>query len=56
MIFPLPAFIGLAWGFWVGFVIGWFFAFARNLVMALTAFLFRARAEMEQSGSFLDHL
>jgi hypothetical protein len=50
------AFVGLVWGAWVGFVVGWFFAFARNLVMATTAFLFRARAEMEQSGSFLDHL
>ena len=47
------AFIGLAWGFWVGFVIGWFFAFARNLFLA---FWFRARAEMQQDVSFLEHL
>jgi len=52
----LGAFIGLAWGFWVGFVVGWFFAFARNLCMALTAFWFRARAEIQQGGSFLDQL
>jgi hypothetical protein len=52
----LGAFIGLAWGFWVGFVIGWFFAFARNLMLSLTAFYFRARAEMQQGESFLDHL
>ena len=50
------ALIGLAWGFWVGFVIGWFFAFARNLVMAVTAFWFRAKAEVQQGVSFLDHL
>jgi len=50
------AFIGLGWGFWVGFVVGWFFAFARNLVMAATAFWFRARAEMQQGGSFLDNV
>jgi hypothetical protein len=50
------AFIGLGWGFWIGFVLGWFFAFARNLVMAVTAFWFRARAELQQSGSFLDQI
>jgi hypothetical protein len=50
------ALIGLAWGFWVGFVIGWCFAFARNLVLSLTAFWFRARAEVQQGGSFLDQL
>jgi hypothetical protein len=50
------AFIGLVWGAWVGFVIGWFFAFTRNLVMTTTAFVFRARAEIAQSGRFLDHL
>ncbi len=48
--------IGMAWGFWVGFVVGWFFAFARNLGMAITAFWFRARAEMQQGVSFFDHL
>ncbi len=53
---PMGAFVGLVWGAWVGFVAGWFFAFTRNLVMATTAFVFRARAEMRQSGSFLDHL
>ena len=50
------AFIGLGWGFWVGFVTGWFFAFARNLCMAATSFWFRARAELQQGVSFLDHL
>ena len=37
-------------------IIGWFFAFARNLMLSLTAFYFRARAEMQQGESFLDHL
>ena len=50
------AFIGLAWGFWVGFVIGWTFAFVRNLCLAVTAFWFRARAEISQGVSFFDHL
>ena len=52
----MGALIGLAWGYWVGFVVGWFFAFARNLSMAVIAFWFRARAEMQQGVSFLDHL
>ena len=52
----LGAFIGAAYGAWVGFVVGWFFAFARNLCMALTAFWFRARAELQQGTSFFDHL
>ena len=50
------ALIGMAWGFWVGFVIGWCFALARNLVLSATAFWFRARAEVQQGESFLDHL
>lgn len=50
------AFIGLAWGFWVGFVIGWFFAFARNFVMGATALFFRTRAEMADNRGFLDHI
>ena len=50
------ALIGMAWGFWVGFVVVWFFAFARNLGMAITACRSRARAEMQQGLSFFDHL
>ena len=32
------ALIGLVWGLWVGFVLGWGFAFLRNLTLTITAF------------------
>ena len=50
------AFVGLLWGFWMGFVIGWFFAFARNAVLALTSIFFRARAELAEDVGFIDHI
>lgn len=48
--------IGSAWAFFVGFVAGWFVAFARNLVLATAAFLITARAELESNRNFLDHI
>ena len=50
------AFVGLAWGFLVGFVAGWFFAFARNTVLGAFKLFFRSRAELAQTRSFLDHI
>jgi hypothetical protein len=50
------AFVGLLWGFFTGFVAGWFVAFARNFIGAVTAFLFRAKAELSQTKDFLDHI
>jgi len=50
------AFVGLAWGFVAGFVAGWFFAFCRNLVVATSIFLIRAKAELTQTRDFLDHI
>lgn len=50
------AFVGLAWGLAVGFVIGWSFAFVRNVALAASAFLFRARAELAEDRGFLDHI
>lgn len=47
---------GALWAFWLGFVLGWTFAFVRNLVLAATAIVFRARAELEQTRGFLDHI
>ena len=47
---------GAFWGFWLGFVVGWVFAFLRNLTLAITSFVFRARAELEESRGFLDHI
>ena len=49
-------FIGMAWGFGVAFVAGWFLAFCRNLADSITAFSIRTRAELEQTRTFLDHI
>ncbi|MCC6316235.1 MAG: hypothetical protein IT361_00995 [Gemmatimonadaceae bacterium] len=48
--------IGMAWGFLVAFVAGWFVAFCRNLALAVSAFMIRTRAEIEQTRNFLDHI
>lgn len=48
--------IGAAWGFVVGFVAGWFFAFCRNLAVAISIFVIRTRAELAQTRDFLDHI
>ncbi len=50
------AVIGGAWGFFVGFCGGWFTAFTRNLVLALSLFMLRSRAELDNSQDFLDHI
>jgi hypothetical protein len=50
------AVIGAFWAFWLGFVLGWMFAFLRNLALAVTSFVFRARAEMRENRGFLDHI
>ncbi len=50
------AFIGLAWGLAVGFVMGWFVAFVRNLVIATSVFITRTRQELRATRDFLDHI
>jgi tetrahydromethanopterin S-methyltransferase subunit B len=50
------AFVGLFWGFVVGFVGGWFVAFCRNLVIAASIFIIRAKSELHQTRDFLDHI
>jgi hypothetical protein len=50
------ALIGLAWGFGVGFCAGWFLAFVRNLVLAISLFLLQTRAELGETRDFLDHI
>lgn len=50
------ALIGWGWGFLAGFVAGWFLAFCRNLIVAVSVFMIRARAEMAQTRDFLDHI
>src|SRR5262245_15275559 len=37
------AIVALFWGFFTGFVAGWFMAFSRNLVMAIMVFIFKTR-------------
>lgn len=50
------AFVALAWGFFVGYVAGWFVAFCRNLTMATFLFVIRTRAELAATRTFLDHI
>src|SRR5215212_7460620 len=40
------ALIGFLWGFLVGYVGGWFVAFCRNIVIAISIFLIRAKSEL----------
>ncbi len=48
--------VGLAWGFALGFCAGWFVAFARNVVLAISLFMIRSRAELAETRDFLDHI
>ena len=50
------ALIGMAWGFVVGFCAGWFVAFIRNLVLAISLFILQTRAELDETRDFLDHI
>jgi hypothetical protein len=50
------ALIGLGWGFLVGYVGGWFVAFCRNMVIAISIFVIRAKSELSQTRDFLDHI
>lgn len=53
---PVGLAVGGLWAFFVGWVGGWFVAFSRNFVMALMVFWIRARANLEASREFLDHI
>jgi hypothetical protein len=50
------ALIGAAWAGFAGFILGWFFAFSRNFVMAVMLVFVRARAELVQTRDFLDQI
>lgn len=50
------AFIGAAWAGFVGFVMGWFLAFARNFLVAITILYVRARVDYSQARDLLDHI
>ncbi len=50
------AFIGLLWGLWTGFVMGWMFAYIRNFVVAVWIIIIRAKANLSVNREFLDHI
>ena len=50
------AVVGLAWGFVVGAVFGWFVAFVRNLLLAVWLLWVRVRADLSATRDFLDHI
>ncbi len=50
------AFIGAAWAGFSGYVLGWFLAFSRNLLLGIMLFVLRRRAEWTQTKDLLDHL
>jgi hypothetical protein len=50
------ALIGAVWAGFAGFVFGWFIAFCRNLVVAVSLFVIRTRAELARTRDFLDHV
>ena len=52
----IGALIGFFWAGFAFFVAGWFAAFVRNLVIAVNIWIGYARAEMQQTRDFLDHI
>jgi hypothetical protein len=50
------ALVGAVWGGFVGFVFGWFTAFCRNFILAISLFVIRTRAELARTRDFLDHV
>jgi hypothetical protein len=48
--------IGLAWGFVTGFVLGWFVAFVRNLLVTAATFVVMTEEEQARTRRFLDHI
>jgi hypothetical protein len=50
------AIIGAGWAAVAGFVFGWFLAFSRNLVLAISLFVIRTRAQLAETRDFLDHI
>jgi hypothetical protein len=50
------AFVGAAWFFAIGFLLGYGFAVAHNLAIWIWLVVVFSKAEMEQYGDFLDHM
>ena len=50
------AIAGMFWAFVTGFTLGWFGAFVRNVVVAVSVFALKTRAELSRTAGFLDHI
>ncbi len=50
------AFVGMLWGFGLGFLGGWGFAVLRNLLLTIWLISTRSDAEREQYSDFLDRI
>jgi hypothetical protein len=50
------AFVGLAWGFGVGFVGGWLLGFIHNFTVGIWMLVVRTKRDLGQTGNFLDHI
>jgi hypothetical protein len=50
------AFIGLAWGFAVGFVGGWLLGFVHNFAVGVWMVTVRMRHDLSRTKNFLDHI
>lgn len=50
------AVVGAAWAGFTGFVLGWFFAFCRNVLMGIRLIVLRAKADYAATRDFLDHI
>jgi hypothetical protein len=50
------AFIGLTWGFAVGFIGGWLLGFVHNFTMSFWVFVVRTKNDLSRTRNFLDHL
>jgi hypothetical protein len=50
------AFIGLAWGFAVGFVGGWLLGFVHNFTVGVWMVTVRMRHDLARTKNFLDHI
>ncbi len=53
---PGGAIVGGLWAAFAGFFAGWFLAFSRNFAIAVTVFLVRTRAMLQNNRDFLDHI
>ena len=50
------AFVGLAWGLGIGFVMGWFVAASRNLFISVWVTIVGAKERLKANREFLDRM